>query len=99
MKLTQLARISILCFLVAITALAPFAEAAPKCGCTYCQQDPSRACNLDGQQTTCSYFLSVALCPAGATASTDSTSSVDASFLALTSENVQEPAACMNLVN
>jgi hypothetical protein len=96
MNLSKLARISVLCLIALITVLAVPAQAAPKCGCALCTQDPERTCNLDGQTTTCGYFLAVALCPAGATNSpADSMSRADGSFLTLTSEIVQEPSGCM----
>lgn len=96
MNPSKLARIFVLCLLAFITVLAVPAQAAPKCGCTYCTQDPSRECNLDGQTTTCSYFLSVALCPAGSTnSSVDSANRVDDSFLTLQSEAAQKPLGCM----
>jgi hypothetical protein len=52
---------------------------------------------MDGVATTCGYFLSVALCPPGNTATpADSMSpAVDGSFLSATSGTVQEPFACM----
>lgn len=96
MNLPKLARISVLCLIAFITVLTASAQAAPRCGCTYCTQDPTRDCNLDGQNTTCAYFLSVALCPAGSTNSpADSTSRVDDSLLTLQSELMQEPLGCM----
>ena len=96
MNLPKLARIFVLCLVAFITILTASAQAAPRCGCEYCMQDPTRACNLDGQATTCSYFLSVALCPAGSTNSpVDSASGVDDSFFTLQSEAVQEPLGCM----
>lgn len=96
MNLPKLARISILCLLAFIPLFTAAAQAAPRCGCEFCMQDPSRACNLDGQQTTCTYFLSVALCPAGsANSPADSTSRVDNSFLTPQSEVAQAPLGCM----
>ena len=96
MNLPKLARISILCLVALITVLTASAQAAPKCGCEFCTQDPQRNCNLDGQTATCAYFLSVALCPAGLTNSpADSVSRVDGSLLTLESEIMQEPLGCM----
>lgn len=96
MNQPKLARIFVLCLLAFITVLTASAQAAPRCGCEYCTQDPSRACNLDGQQTTCAYFLSVALCPAGSTASSvESASPVDESFLKTQTEAAQAPLGCM----
>jgi hypothetical protein len=96
MNLPKLTRISVLCLIAFITVLTVPAQAAPRCGCAYCTQDPTRDCNLDGQASTCAYFLSVALCPAGSTNSpADSTSRVDGSFLTLQSELMQEPLGCM----
>jgi hypothetical protein len=96
MNPSKLARIFVLCLLAFITVLAVPAQAAPKCGCTYCTQDPSRECNLDGQTTTCSYFLSVALCPAGSTNSpAEGTNPIDDSLLTLRSESTQAPLGCM----
>jgi hypothetical protein len=96
MNLPKLARISVLCLIAFITILTASAQAAPRCGCAYCTQDPTRDCNLDGQNTTCAYFLSVALCPAGSPNSpADSTSRVDGSFLTLKSEPMQASLGCM----
>jgi hypothetical protein len=94
MNLPKLARISILCLLAFVTVLTASAHAAPRCGCDFCTQDPSRACNLDGQQTTCSYFLSVALCQPTSTNSPAAFLSV-ADGSPLMSENVQAPLGCM----
>lgn len=99
MNLKKLARLSALCFIVFILALTTVAQAAPQCGCDLCTKNPARPCELDGQTTTCSYFLAVALCPAPPSASADAVSTVDNSFLTLTSETVQEPFACMALGN
>jgi hypothetical protein len=97
MNLPRFARLSALCLILFLTALTAFAQpGAPACGCQLCSNaDPLRACTLDGQVTTCGYFLAVALCPARPPA--DSTSSVEGSFLSLTSGAAQEPAGCINL--
>jgi hypothetical protein len=97
MNLPRLARISALCLIVFMTALTAFAlpQGTPPCRCQLCSHsDPLRACRLEGEVTTCGLFLAVALCPARPPA--DSTSSVEASFLSLTSE-AQEPVICMDL--
>jgi hypothetical protein len=50
--------------MLSLAAMSAFA--ARPCGCNFCTQaGPDQACNLDGTTTTCGYFLSVALCPAG----------------------------------
>jgi hypothetical protein len=96
MNLPRFARISALSLILFMTALTAFAQpGAPPCGCQLCSNvDPLRACTLDGEVTTCGFFLAVALCPARPPA--DATSSVEAPFLSLTSE-AQEPASCLNL--
>lgn len=96
MNTPKIIRLSILCLLVFLAVFTASAQAAPRCGCTYCMQDPSRDCNLDGQQTTCNYFLSVALCPAGSMNSpAESTSQIDEPLFTLQSESLQEPLGCM----
>ncbi len=97
MKMPKIARLSILCLLTLVTLFTASAQAAPRCGCTFCTQDPSRECNLDGQQTTCSYFLSVALCQPTTKSPADSTGQLDASFLTPASASVQAPLGCMIL--
>lgn len=93
MNYPKLARISALCLILFLTALTAFAQgqSAPRCGCQLCSNsDPLRACTLDGEVTTCGFFLAVALCPARPPADpADSMSSVE--------EPMQEPASCMNL--
>jgi hypothetical protein len=98
MNLPKLARLSVLCLILSLTALTAFAQPAPQpCSCEYCSRGGSgRSCILDGTTTTCGYFLAVTTCAPGLTGrSADSGSSVDASFLSLTSEIVQEPLGCM----
>ena len=96
MDLTKLARISTLCLLLFLTALAAFAQPAPQpCSCEYCSRGGSgRSCTLDGTTTTCGYFLAVTTCLPLTGSSADSRSSVDASFFSPTSEPMQEPFAC-----
>ncbi len=97
MNLTQLARVSVLCLLVFLTALTAFAQPNPQpCSCEYCARgNANRSCVLDGQTTTCGVFLSFTTCGTGLAAS--SANSVDAAFLALMS--VQEPATCAIVAN
>jgi hypothetical protein len=95
MNMPKIVRLSVLCLLAFITIFAASAQAAPRCGCTYCMQDPSRECNLDGQNTTCTYFLSVALCPAGSTSPAESTSQMGESLFTLQPESMQAPLGCM----
>lgn len=99
MTLTKLARISALCLIFFITALTAFAQPTTQpCTCEYCSRgSANRSCTLDGTTTTCGYFLAVTTClPTSSPAA--STSSVDAAFLALTSDSVQAPV-CMSLSN
>lgn len=94
MNKTKLARISTLVLVLFLTSVAAFAQRP--CGCTYCQANPEEACRNDGVVTTCAQFLTVALCPAGAAAtSADS----EAAFLSTFSEPTQAPAACLTLAN
>ncbi len=96
MNTPKIIRLSILCLLVFLAVFTASAQAAPRCGCTYCMQDPSRDCNLDGQQTTCNYFLSVALCPPSSTSNpAESTSQIDEPLFMLQSGSMQEPLGCM----
>jgi hypothetical protein len=100
LNLPKLARISALCLIVFMTALTAFAQPAPQpCSCSFCSHTgTNRSCTLDGATTTCGYFLAVTTCaPLGSPA--DAVSSVDGSFLSVTSELMQEPVACMNLGN
>jgi hypothetical protein len=93
MNSTKLARISALALVLFLSALAAFAQTP--CGCNFCQRFPERNCTIDGTVTTCAQFLTVALCPARATAtSADTLSSEEALFAAL-SGPAQEPAACL----
>jgi hypothetical protein len=63
MKLLKLARIVGLCSIVSITALTTFAApTSAVCSCNYCTQHIQRDCTLDGQPSTCSYFLAVTTC-------------------------------------
>lgn len=93
MNLLRIARISGLCLILFMTALTAFAQpqGAPRCGCQLCSNvDPARPCTLDGEVTTCGFFLAVALCPARPPADpADSMSSFEGLE--------QEPASCMNL--
>lgn len=92
MDLPKLARISTLCLLLFLTALAAFAQPAPQpCSCDLCRGASQRTCTLDGQTTTCGYFLAVAICPAGpASSPADSPS-----FLTPKSEPMQASLGCM----
>jgi hypothetical protein len=66
MNPTKLVRISALVLVLFLTALSAYA--VPPCGCNYCQRFPERSCTTDGTVTTCAQFLTVALCPAAASA-------------------------------
>lgn len=91
MNKTKLARISALVLVLFLTSIAAFAQRP--CGCTYCQANPEQVCRNDGATITCSEFLAVALCPAGAAGAT--ATSAEAAFLANFSEPAQAPAACL----
>jgi hypothetical protein len=98
MNLPKIARLSVLCLILCLTALTAFAQPAPQpCSCEYCSRGGSgRSCVLDGTTTTCGYFLAVTTCgPVLKSSSADSKSLVDVSFLSATPELMQEPFACM----
>lgn len=98
MNLPKLARLSVLCLILSLTALTAFAQPAPQpCSCEYCSRGGSgRSCILDGTTTTCGYFLAVTTCAPGLTGSpADSLSRVDGSFLTLKSEPMQASLSCM----
>lgn len=97
MNMPKLARLSVLCLILFLTALTAFAQPAPPpCSCDLCRGVSQRNCTLDGQTVTCAYFLAVALCPAGPTNSpADSLNRADGSFLTLKSEPMQASLSCM----
>src|SRR5215218_4580833 len=98
MNMPKLARLSVLCLILSLTALTAFAQPAPQpCSCEYCSRGGSgRSCILDGATTTCGYFLAVTTCAPGLTGSpADSLSRVDGSFLTLESEPMQASLSCM----
>ena len=89
MNVARIARISALCLIVFMTAFAAFAQpqGVPPCGCNLCSNsDPLRACQVEGEPTTCGAFLAVALCPARPPA--------EVSILSLIAEVPQETAGC-----
>ena len=94
MNPTKLARISALALVLFFSALSAFA--IPPCGCNYCQRFPERNCTTDGTVTTCAQFLTVALCPAGSSATSADALSSEESFFAAVSVPTQEPASCLN---
>lgn len=99
MTLNKLARIFALCLIFFITALTAFAQPPIQpCTCEYCSRgSANRSCTMDSTTTTCGYFLAVTTClPTSSPAA--SKSSVDATFLSLTSDFVQAPV-CMALGN
>lgn len=93
MNPTKLARISALALVLSLFALSAFA--VPPCGCTYCQRFPEKECATGGTVTTCAQFLTVALCPPSAAATSADAPSSEESFFAALSGPAQEPAGCL----
>ena len=98
MNPSKLARISALALVLFLSSLSAFAE--PPCGCNFCQRFPERNCTIDGTDTTCAQFLTVALCPpAPPPATSENALSSEESFLAAISGPAQQPAGCLSPAN